>query len=271
MTDQPTGNCVICQRRRYERANVCDPDRSWLPKVLTEIVELYALLPANLMPGQAQGQRVSGSREAPLPLRVDPLDLGMPARAAAVHDAAVPVYEIVEVELLSYAPARPDADYEMRVIHGRWRRAVRDDDGAPVMGPSNDQTGLIPVATILDGWVRDWVNIRDMRENLPNPTVVELARWMLNRMDWACDSHPAIDEVAAELKAVRHSLRAVAGTSEIRPEHLDVPCRRCDLMDLHRLPGEDRVECDSCGDLLTEEEYLNWVRLLAAHLHESAS
>jgi len=80
--------CVIDQRRQYERAAVCNGCRTWLDRTLVEIVELYALLPANLLPGQAHGQRVSGSREAPLPLRVDPLDLMMPARAAEPTAAA---------------------------------------------------------------------------------------------------------------------------------------------------------------------------------------
>lgn len=207
--------CVIDQRRDIESGQVCAGCRSWLTRTLTEIVELYALLPANLMPGQAQGQRVSGSREAPLPLRVDPLDLTMPARAAVVHD------------------------------------------------PLGDQVGLLSVATVLDSWVRDWRDVRGKGEGLPGPTVVELGQWLAVRLDDACDDHPAIDEFADEMKALGHQLRRAVGRFEIRPEHLDVPCRRCDLMDLHRLPGEDRVECGSCGDLLTEDEYLRWIKMLA--------
>jgi ribosomal protein S27E len=215
--------CVIDQRRQYDRAQVCSGCRLWLDRTLAEILELYALLPDHLAPGRAQeGQRVSGSREAPLPLRVDPLDLTMAARVATVHDV------------------------------GR------------------DQIGLLSVASVLDSWARDWAEVRDMRETLPAPTVVELATWLGNRHGWACDLHPAVDDYAHELRDVRRSLRAVVGVNEVRPEYLDVPCRRCDLMDLHRLPGQDRVECGSCGDLLTEDEYRRWVKLLAADIRESA-
>jgi len=213
--------CVIDQRRQYERAAVCNGCRTWLDRTLVEIVELYALLPANLLPGQAHGQRVSGSREAPLPLRVDPLDLMMPARVGIVHDV--------------------------------WR----------------DQTGQVSVATILDLWVRDWRDVRDRGEGLPTPTVLELTRWLGNRLEWACDDHPAVDEFANEMRDLRRILRSFVGVNEIRPEHLDVPCRRCDLLDLHRLPGEDRVECGSCGCLMTEAEFTTWTRLLAAHLKET--
>lgn len=212
--------CVVCTRRQTERGQVCDADRTWLDHTLVEIGDLYALLPANMVPGQTQGQRVSGSREAPLPLRVDPLDLTMPARLGAVHDAL------------------------------------------------GDQVGLLSVATVLFSWARDWRETRDRGEGPPPATVVDLVAWLRNRLDWACDDHLAVDEFVVEIEALRRKLRAVVGINEIRPEHLDVPCRRCDKLDLHRLPGQDRVECGSCGCLLTEDEYGVWVRLLAAHMKE---
>lgn len=213
--------CVTCPQIRagepriYERANVCEGCRSRLAQLLHEIMAMHAVLPAMLQPGQSQGQRVSGSREAPLPLRVDPLDLTLPARAGTIHD------------------------------------------------PLGDQIGHQSVATILDSWARDWRDTLD-GDRPAGPTVPELVTWLAIRLPWACNQHPAIDEFARELRQLHRTLRIVTGLHEIRPEHLDVPCRRCDLLDLHRLPGEDRVECGSCGDLLTEDEYRRWCGLLAA-------
>src|SRR5690349_5652729 len=160
--------CVVCQRRQFDRAQVCQGDRIWLDRTLLEIVELYALLPANLAPGRHHGQRVSGSREAPLPLRVDPLDLLMPARAATVHDTY------------------------------------------------RDQVGQVSIASVLDSWVRDWRDVRDRGEGLPTPTVVDLARWLGNRLEWAADLHPAVDEFAAELRKMRGGLAAVVGVKSDR-------------------------------------------------------
>jgi hypothetical protein len=134
--------------------------------------------------------------------------------------------------------------------------------------PHGDQAGHISVATLLDSWVRDWRDVLRLHEGLPTPTVMVLSTWLSNRIDRACADHPAIDEFAAEIRDLVRSLRRVTGVSEVRPEHLDVPCRRCDLLDLHRLPGEDRVECSSCGDLLTGAEYLRWVKLVAADVSE---
>jgi len=216
--------CVTCPQLRagepriYERAQCCEGCRSRLSQLLREIMAMHTLLPIVMVPGQSQGQRVSGSRTPPLPLRVDPLDLTLPARAGAVHD---------------------------------------------VLG---DQIGHLSVATVLDSWVRDWSDTLRIGDQLPGIGVGSLVLWLRNRLTDACDTHGAIDVFAFEIRNLHRTLRVVTGLQEIRPEHLDVPCRRCDLLDLHRLPGQDRVECLSCGDLLTEEEFHRWCGLLAADL-----
>jgi hypothetical protein len=84
--------CVVCPQlrlgepRHYERAHVCEGCRVRLAALLVEVRDNTALLPRELMPGASHEQRVSGSREAPLPFRVDALDLLMPAHAGTVHD-----------------------------------------------------------------------------------------------------------------------------------------------------------------------------------------
>lgn len=213
-------NCVVCARPSETR--VCDPDRARMLAHLAQIPVMHAQLGAALVPGQAQGQRVTGSRQAPLPLRVDALDLGMPARAGQVHDH------------------------------------------------HDDQTGMPSVASVLDCWVRDWRDTRGMGEAAPLPTVVTLARWLTDRLDWARDHHGAIDEFATELHGLVRALRGTLGLYEVRPALLDAPCSRCDARALHRLPGEDRVECGACGRLLTEAEYARWCGLLVANAKEAA-
>ncbi|MES2155863.1 MAG: hypothetical protein V4510_12075 [bacterium] len=213
-------NCAICGRPSETR--VCEPDRTRMLAHLAQIPVMHAQLGPALVPGQAQGQRVTGSREAPLPLRVDALDLGMPARAGQIHDDL------------------------------------------------GDQTGMPSVASVLDSWVRDWRDTRARGEAAPLPTVVTLARWLTDRLDWACDHHGAIDEFAGELHRLTRALRGTLGLYEVRPALLDAPCSRCDARALHRLPGEDRVECGACGRLLTEDEYGRWCGLLVANGKEAA-
>lgn len=53
----------------------CNLCRHRLAARLWELRDLHSLLGAALVPGQSGSERVSGSREAPLPLRVEPLDL----------------------------------------------------------------------------------------------------------------------------------------------------------------------------------------------------
>jgi hypothetical protein len=79
--------CVYCQHpdREVETGQVCPGCAHRIACDLRDIADLYVQV--SVYPGSgATGPRVSGSREAPLPLRVDALDLTMPARGGTVHD-----------------------------------------------------------------------------------------------------------------------------------------------------------------------------------------
>lgn len=65
--DQPAHTCAICQRRPYERAQVCNPCRRWLVADLGQLVGLATLLPAAIAP-------TSGTENG-LPIRIDVVDL----------------------------------------------------------------------------------------------------------------------------------------------------------------------------------------------------
>lgn len=73
--------CVICGRD-LTAGHACHPCQLRLDHTLAEILDLYTTLPDTLEPIRSASQRVTGSREAPLPLRVDPLDLSLPYRTA---------------------------------------------------------------------------------------------------------------------------------------------------------------------------------------------
>lgn len=191
--------CVVDQRRQALRGQVCDPCRADARIILLDVVDLYALLPEHLEPVRGVGPKVSGSRTPPVPLRLDVVDLILPARNGNVHDD--------------------------------W----------------HDQYGQLSVATVLDGWVRDWAEVR--HEHLPAPTVVELAGWMLGRLSWACDEHPAVDECIAHLRSTRAVLRRAVGRTSGRvyigvcPVELDEgPCRAILMAD----PDVDVLRCPRC-------------------------
>ena len=135
----------------------------------------------------------------------------------------------------------------------------------------DDQTGDLSVASVLDSWVRDWHGYL-YRERLPLPTVPRLVRWLRDRLHWACDNHPAIDECVAELRDLRGRLRLVLEQTAPKGELLRVPCSKCDQLTLFRKPGDDRVHCqdDDCAAILYPDEYERWTQLLAAHYQAMA-
>jgi hypothetical protein len=140
--------------------------------------------------------------------------------------------------------------------------------------PLPDQIGYLSVATILDSWARDWATTRARSEGVWSPEVASLVEWLANRLDWACDSHPAVDEFAGEIRALNAVLRRYSGTQTPRPQPcVGVPCRRCDWVALARLAdGSGDVECQNpaCRTIYRPDEYQRWTRLVAGALRDSA-
>lgn len=133
----------------------------------------------------------------------------------------------------------------------------------PVHDPNHDQVGWPSAADILELWARDWQTYSWAL--LPAPTVPELAKWLTERLDWACDEHPAVDEFAAELNGLVRRLRPPAPRAELK---IGVPCRECEKVTLYRWPGSDYIECGSCDLLMTPEEYQRWCELISATEHQ---
>jgi hypothetical protein len=76
--DQTTGSCVCCSRRDPHEGYACTPCRSRLRSWLSEIPDLYSqLLDEPLAPSGSPGKGgpVSGSKDRPIPIRVDLFDL----------------------------------------------------------------------------------------------------------------------------------------------------------------------------------------------------
>lgn len=310
--------CVIDQKRETDRPLVCEPCRRGLASDLRELVDAYAVLsapderpPSRLLvedDGSFDGPavydvldlgsgpvrapnasaRVSGSREAPVPVSLDLVDLTSEARSGRVRDTLVPLVHTREVDILVRRVDRVvivrkelnDAGEEVDVrevtpvnVEETQRRheriPVHGGYGETLMVPAGDQIGELPVATKLDQWVREWITYGWCPgDHLPVPTVVTLVDWLSKRLDVACDHHPAIDEFATEIRDLLRTCRRHAGLLLAHPEYLDgVPCSGCDLMALFRKPGDDyRAECGSCGKLYTDEEYERWVGLVAAQV-----
>ncbi len=130
------------------------------------------------------------------------------------------------------------------------------------------QIGHVSVATLLDSWIRDWCHLRGKSERGRPGYVSAMVVWLGNRLEWACDHHPAVDEFASEINGLWSVMRRYVGVDEPRPTPCrGVPCRRCDLKTLARLAdGSGDVECQNaaCRTVYRADEYTRWVRLVAA-------
>lgn len=226
--------CVVCpalrpasKPRMPDFPLVCTGCRTQVRIELSEIPDLYARLdPSRTSTGS--GPKVSGSKEAPLPLIVEVVDLTLPSRIGS-------------------------ADIRMR---GDWSQ----------LGGDPDQLGGLSIATELDFWVRDWRESRSISEGLPVPMVATLAGWLLNRLDDACDQHPAIDEFAAKVHRLHSTLRRAVGEQKAGGEPVGrCPAKlrddtRCNTK-LYADPYLDQIACARCGTAWPRRQ---WLSLAAA-------
>jgi hypothetical protein len=225
VTEPDPALCAVCQRpgRVPNRPMVCDGDRFGIDDDLRAIPGLCALLDPERL-SVADGPKVSGSREAPVPNRVDGVDLTLPSRMAA------------------------------RALVARG-----------LLGLDPDQVGHLPVATILETIVRDWIRQPWCRVTLaPKPDVTSLCEWLRTHLDDACDWHEDIADHAAEVRALRRTLLAALGRSQRSGDYIGrCPTMlregRCDTR-LYADPYVDHIACPKCRVSWPRHR---WLRLAA--------
>lgn len=251
-------HCVLCPDRVVTRPAVCDPCRSWLPRVVGDIRILAEQL-ATPEP-QVRDDRVTPVRDPEHPTHAlrdrtgrlvlrwrDPVAHAHPAgpvpglnpqpRVATSHEAPIPI-NVGAVDLM--LPAR------LRPVGG---------------------DGEASLASALDAWVRDWIWVRNAAERHPSPTVPLLTRWLADRIDWACDAYYGVADFAESVRWYRTALRRVLGVAD-RPEYkAGVACPKCSQRTLWRRNGEEWTTCASCAAMLSPEEYAAQV----STLHRAAS
>lgn len=239
MTEEQSGSCVLCWRRDPYFPPACDLCRSRLASRLWELRDLASLLPAALSPGRGEPQRVSGTRDAPLPLRVGALDRAAPARDGSVQDHWLPKVRTW------FDPTIRDAD---GFDFGGWHRELLyDEAGNPQWTGARDQDGTVSVAAVLDSWARDWSETLDLP--LPAPEVPALVSWLTLHLPLAVDRHPAIEEFASEVTSTLYAVRALLNVSKA-PIYLADACPSCKVAALKRFPGEMDVECGNCHQVM---------------------
>lgn len=272
LVDCDTDRCKGCRPRHVESGMVCTCDRPLLLSQLQDVSTLFAelveepdpvdraewtslqwrpiptadpvrrqpwlwvseageeplakILPMGIV-RNGQGAKVTGSKEAPIPVNLDRLDLTAEARPAQLGIVSMP-------------------------------------------GEDPDQIGHTAVASELDFWAKDWIELRGKGEHLPVPTVAVLVGWLADRLDWACDHHQGVDEFAAKIRRIRKAMRRVLQLDSIARERCEgVYCKGCDRLALFREDG--LVTCNYCGLHYSEGEYREWVGLLAGQARRMAA
>jgi hypothetical protein len=79
-------------------------------------------------------------------------------------------------------------------------------------------------------------------------------------------------DAGLEIAALHYRARSALRQTSPPPERLEgIPCRRCEVLGLERAAPprspdgpEYWSECTQCGQLMTRDEYVTWVRLYAA-------
>lgn len=232
--------CVICPVRgrrpvHYERAQACEPCRIWLAETIADVAALYPQLHALLVPSGTAGQKVTGSREMPLPLNVDILDLTGRAKGFTPSKDAVPEDQVghTAVAYVLDSWARDWIGYE-------WCRS--------------DQ---LPAATVaeLAAWLGKWVEAACDH----HPAIDDFA-------DEIRDLHAAIRAYIPRMVGRDEP------PPRRRAEERTAPCRGCDMVSLWWFPSDERVRCDTegCGVVMTEDEYAAWAKLVLAGMKRGA-
>lgn len=198
------------------------------------------------------GRRIGTGRQPGAP--ADPVRAAVPA--ALIHTprrtahvtgttAAAPVPIRIDVTDLA-APARPQT----------WALYARG-----LLGVDEDQVGTLSVATVLERLAREWATVR--HESMPRTDVAHLAAWLGDRLDWACDHHPRLPDVAGEIRELHSVLVAANGYLAAPPKIMEARCPACGTRSLEQKYPGALITCATCPDvLLSPTEYADHVHTL---------
>lgn len=284
--------CVACTTNPQRVGVLCAGCYHRTDDALFELAERWGLMRAALLePGSQPEQRVSGSREFPLP-GGEALNLTGPANVAVAErtgwvpawrstaDVTRPADGLCTAEhatvrcCLGFGHVRQhrrcvectpkhDGPAVRTWPHQQatWRREpILDPDGRQKLTPPGDQLGDVNPTEVLWSWVRDWLTYRTAGETGPTPDLPNIITWLRHRLDWAAQHHPAVDDFAAEVHHMTTTLRRTLNVARY-VQRFKEPCPRCDTVALYREldptkdPTKAWVKCGACGNLWYESEF----------------
>lgn len=144
-------------------------------------------------------------------------------------------------------------------------------DDAPVSGsrgrpsPSAAVDDIDEVTRLLEFWEDAH---REHHDHPPRPfrpygaRVPASVRWLTGHADQVLAA-PWAEELGRDVARLHRLARRRTATDEAK-DRKPVPCPGCDLLALVHAAGDKYIGCDSCGRLLSFDEYDSWTRLAAA-------
>lgn len=241
----------------------CDDDRREARNALSSMPELYRQLRMAMVPslGESAEPRVSGSKEAPLPLRLEAL-----AQAEEIAQHLATFEDSLRIFLGEPGFGRRSG----------W--TVRLETGPEPKGPmifaGTDRVRAEAMRrlyakrghpTVLVG---EWPDEGRRRDAVNHPTeaaqVDAAGSWLLARLDVLLSSPLAVS-VARELMVLKRHARLILGLGS-GDVVLPIPCPEpeCRQERLVRENGKDYVECMACG--LVERDLVRFMRVLAVDM-----
>jgi hypothetical protein len=240
------GNAKLCPRA------FCEKDEAWIGRILTGLPETYTRLRLLLARSQQQEERVSGSREAPIPLAtdIDAFMRDMVLVACSWED---------QVRAVARLSDYPDGHRRAAVALADASRTLAANLTTLLSLAPEDKMRPVPRAMLFEG-------------DLDFPIF-----WDTSGDAWA---HYAMDGTDAGLEFLRVSGRArgMLGLNRGRRRITEVPCDDCKAGTLVQWEGRDGgwepvIRCTSCPnayvgarfELLTGRIYRVQMERLAQH------
>ena len=262
---------------------VCFGCLARLDDQLGELAERWPLVAAAVEPSTQPTERVSGSRDYPMPggeamnligpgnlstreelrpawrtMAIVPFVIkrDQPSMCGSRHDRSICRENLGHIHRHRDLETGQSWPHQQRVFE---RRAVRDEFGQVALVRVGDQHGAVNPIEYLWSWSRDWLARRRAGEVGASPELAALARWLKDRLDWAGQSHPAVELFAEELWEMIRTVRSVLNVTRFVQRYRE-PCPRCDEVALYREVDPRRgasawVQCGSCGNLWRESEF----------------
>jgi hypothetical protein len=291
-SDCSTTGCAGCQARMAEYGVLCTPCHGRLTRDLWQAPDLVAYLRGLVGDGGGGGERVDGTREAPMPLNGPAVDGADDLHAMLASWVRV-VLDEHPGRLVGPDPAgtRFTSASKRRVTGDAWfvacadcthpgRRATQA-AAVAAAGEHVDATSHVVTAYEVDPgqvWARTVYATPVAAGLLPrtgaHAATIAVARWLLAQLEWI-ERQPWVTVMLAEVGPMVATMRARFPQEEASHRIDGVACLACGRMPLTYYPpvapapfGEFMVQCDhhECSAIIPEKHWGLYLRRIVDEL-----